>query len=132
MTSTIAATRQIGKSTGAENCRRSGKPLPLISAIARVAQALWPSKTDMELAARADASPRMARYWLAERYDLSADHLAALLRSDDGLKFLEAVMGDARPAWWSRFKRQTDLANLRANIERQRRALERLEIETAD
>lgn len=97
-----------------------------------VARALWPSKADIELAARTDASPRMARYWLAERYDLSADHLAALLRSDDGLKFLEAIMGDARPKWWRRYKRQVGIANMRADLERLRIDLEQRERDSAD
>src|SRR5262245_2214534 len=109
MTGTIAASRENAKPATAETCRRSGKGLPLIGSLMAVARALWPSKADMELAARADASPRMARYWLAERYDLSAEHLAALLRSDEGLQFLEAIMDGAKPAWWRRFRHQVRL-----------------------
>lgn len=129
MSETMAATRASGKCGGAETCTESGKLLPLI---VRVARALWPSKTEMELAVRTGASPRMCRYWLAQRYDLSADHLAALLRSDDGLKILEAIMGDAKPVWWKRFRRTVGMANLRAAIEQQRKALEHLENEAAD
>lgn len=31
---------------------------------------------------------------------LSADELGVLLRSERGFEILEAVMGDAKPAWW--------------------------------
>jgi len=72
----------------------------------------------------------MAQYWLAERYELSADHLAALLRSDDGLKFLEAIMGDARPIWWRRFRHQIRLATARADLVRVQRELEELQTAT--
>lgn len=50
----------------------------------------------------------MCKYWLSEKYDISADALADLLRSDDGLKFLEALIGDARPVWWRAFKKRVN------------------------
>jgi hypothetical protein len=79
----------------------------------RVAQSLWPKKTDMVLFDKTGASDRLCRYWLENKYSLGADHLAALLRSDEGFQFLEAVMGDARPVWWRSFKRGVRRAELR-------------------
>ncbi len=79
----------------------------------RVARALWPSKTDMALAHRTGTSDRMCRYWLANKYNLGADDLAALLRSDEGFHVLEAIIGDARPAWWAAFRRNVRRAELR-------------------
>lgn len=86
----------------------------------RVAQSLWPLKTDMALSHRTGSSDRMCRYWLENRYSLSADHLVALLRSDEGLQILEGVMGNARPMWWRGFKRGVRRAELR----RQQKALQ--------
>lgn len=116
-------------SSGPEEAfRESGKSLPTNSIVMRVARGLWPRKTDLELAARTTASDRMARYWLAERYRLSADDLAALLRSDAGLDILEAIMGDAVPAWWRRVKRAASLSALRRAQEEQRQKIEQLEL----
>lgn len=58
----------------------------------------------------------MAKYWLARRYELSADDLTALLRSEEGFRILETIMGDARPIWWRRFKRKTKREHLREQI----------------
>lgn len=74
----------------------------------RVARALWPRKADIELAIRTGASDRACRNWLAARCDLSADRLVELLRSDDGLIFLDAIFADApngAPAWWRAMRR---------------------------
>lgn len=110
-------------------CRKSGKTFPANSAVMRVAQALWPRKTDLELAARTAASDRMCRYWLCERYSLSADDLAALLRSDDGMKFLEAIMGDAKPVWWRRVKKSSQRAALRKAQHELQAQIDQMELE---
>lgn len=93
---------------------------PTNSVVMRVARKLWPTKTDMALAHRTGTSDRMCRYWLAEKYKLSADDLAALLRSDEGFQYLAAIIGDAHPVWWMSFKR----AVRRAELRRQQKALQ--------
>jgi hypothetical protein len=98
------------------DCPASGKVLHPIDALMRVCRAIWPSKTALELAARTGASERTAKYWLARQCDLSAEHLAELLRSDAGLEVLEALMGEARPAWWSAFRRQAKRAVIRRQL----------------
>lgn len=87
--------------------------LPTNSIVMRVARALWPSKTDMALSHRTGTSDRMCRYWLSEKYKLSADDLAALLRSDEGFEYLTAIIGDSKPVWWRAFKRSVRRAELR-------------------
>lgn len=109
------------------HCSVSGKPLPLISVAMRVARSLWPTKTEQALAHVTQRSERMCRYWLAERYGLSADDLAALLRSEHGFQFLEQLMGDARPAWWAAFRNQVEISELRRRQEDVRARLEALE-----
>src|SRR4051812_44170624 len=79
--------------------------LPTNFIVMRVARSLWPSKTDMALASKTGTSERMCRYWLSNKYNLGADDLAALLRSDEGFHVLEAIIGDAKPVWWRAFKR---------------------------
>jgi hypothetical protein len=109
--------------------RRFGRPLPLNQAIIRYLKALWPTKADAELAARIGLSDRACRQILAERAGLTAEALAALLRTEDGAEVLEALMGDARPKWWRRFKRQMAFADVRRLQDEARARLEALERE---
>ncbi len=95
----------------------------------RVARSLWPLKTDLALAERTGASDRMCRYWLASKYSLSADDICALLRSDDGLQFLEAIMGDAKPVWWQRMKASANRAALRRAQKQLQKQIDQMELE---
>lgn len=77
------------------------------------ARSLWPRKTAAELSMRTGTQMRGCEYWLARRSGMSAESLAALLRSDEGLQILEAIIGDARPVWWRAFKRSIRRSELR-------------------
>src|SRR4051812_20169270 len=110
----VSITTAKNAKTGAERTfRENGKTLPTNSVVMRVVQSLWPKKADMVLADKTGASDRLCRYWIENKYSLGADHLAALLRSDEGFQILEAVIGDARPVWWRSFKRSVRRAELR-------------------
>jgi hypothetical protein len=110
---------------GAKACSLSDTMLRLISTV----RALWPHKTVTELRARTGRSERQCQYWLARRYEISIDDLAELLRGDQGLAFLEAMMGDARPGWWKAFKKQVRLAETNRRLNEMRRELDRLNSE---
>jgi hypothetical protein len=103
-----------------------------LEAIISVARRTWPSKTAVELAARGKVDVRTAERWLGRKTGLSLDALAALLRSDEGLAFLEGIVGDARPHWWLSFKRQMRMAELRRDLETQRAEIAALELQSAD
>lgn len=103
-----------------------------IDVVLRVCAKVLPHKTAVEIARRTDVSPRAAEYWLQGRCGLSADALAALLRSDVGYEILEGLIGEAKPDWWRTFKRTVELSKLRALQEEQRRVIERLEREAAE
>jgi len=103
-----------------------------LAAIISVARRLWPSKTAVELAARARVDVRTAERWLARQTGLSLDALSELLRSDEGLSFLEGIVADARPHWWTSFKRQMRMAELRRDLETQRAEIADLELQSAD
>lgn len=106
-----------------------GRIFPTNLSVMRVARALWPRKTDLELAARTGASQRLCRYWLSQKHTLSADALANLLRDDAGFAVLEEIMGDECPVWWKRFRRVQGIAALRRDQEAQRKRLEQLELD---
>lgn len=124
MASLSLITSKNAKGAAESTFRQSGKTLPTNSIVMRVAQTLWPKKTDMVLADKTGASDRLCRYWLENKYNLGADHLAALLRSDEGFHVLDAIIGDARPVWWRSFKRSVRRAELRREQARLAKAIE--------
>src|SRR5258708_23807160 len=91
-----------GKSTGpvANRFRRITHLVPLRQAFPRLAKALWPHKPDAELAARINLSDRACRKILAERANISAEALRALLHTEDGFDGLEMLMRDPAPTCW--------------------------------
>jgi hypothetical protein len=62
---------------------------------------------------RIEMTERVAKHRLAGTRDYTVEELQALLRSDEGLDFLVAVMGDAQPAWWRWMTRVMVLAAVR-------------------
>jgi hypothetical protein len=114
------------------SCDDNRNKLRTIDSVMRVARSLWPRKTATELSIKSGASQRACEYWLARKFDMNADALAALLQSDDGFHFLEAIMGEARPAWWRMFKRRMKRAQTRKDfLALQKRQME-LDLEDAE
>ena len=117
---------------GAISCIRNESALQTNSLVMRAARSLWPKKTALELSMRTGVSERMAHYWLAQKFSISAEALASLLRSDAGLVVLENLMGEARPVWWRRIKRSASLSSLRAAQAAHQKQIEQYELEFAD
>jgi hypothetical protein len=114
MSTASASLTKNGNCCGGESFRAFGSALPLSTLIAKVSQRLWPTKTDYQLAARTKTSDRACRDVLKGRSTLSGESLANLLRSDEGLLFLTAIMADAKPAWWVGFLSHKKLTDKRA------------------
>lgn len=77
------------------------QPVRLVDRIIQVSQSIlpWQRSPQKNLARAAGVSPRSVEYW-GEARGLSADALANLIRSEEGFRFLEALMDGARPKWW--------------------------------
>lgn len=102
-----------------------------IDPILRRARRIWASKIAVELAARTGASVRSAEAWLAGDRSMSAGALVALLQSDQGIAFLDALIEDMPPAARRRWRDEFDRAARRADLRARREALEReLEVES--
>jgi hypothetical protein len=99
----------------------------LIGRIVQAARRLWPHKTAAELAFRADRSVRSCERWSGRHAGLSAGALAALLRSPEGLVFMDAVMGDDPPQWWADAQAHIERAALRRRGEEIRARIAALE-----
>ncbi|MCK1407633.1 hypothetical protein [Bradyrhizobium sp. 76] len=62
----------------------------------------------------------------------SSETLIAFLRSDLGRDVLFALMGDARPAWFTRYRKQLDVNAARRQLEQSMRAIEQLQREASE
>ena len=89
--------------------------------LAKAVRELFPHKTAHHLSDLAGLRLRAAEYFLSRKTGLSAPALVALLQSEEGLPVLEALMGDARPAWWRRLR----AAIARERVQTEIAALER-------
>lgn len=82
------------------------------------------------VASALDVSERTAKHRLGGTRDYTVDELRTLLRSEDGLEFLMAVMGDATPKWWRWLTKVMTLAAVRRRQHED--AQEILKLETAN
>ncbi|NTG01850.1 hypothetical protein G6L30_17170 [Agrobacterium rhizogenes] len=91
-----------------------------------MARRLWPSKTAINLASRAEISERAAKLWLEGRTEPGADALVNLLRSDAGFELLQSIMQGSGTRWWSEFERGVQIAELEQKLDWHREQLEKL------
>lgn len=70
------------------------------AALVETARGISPVKTWGYLAKLLGITERVAKHRMAYTRTFTADEVAALLRSEQGIHFLVAIMDDARPKWW--------------------------------
>ncbi|WP_458760521.1 hypothetical protein ACSVBT_06935 [Afipia sp. TerB] len=78
-------------------------------------------------AKRIEMTERVAKHRLAETRDYSGEELRALLQSDHGYEFLQLLMEDAKPRWWSMVEQAMALARARHHQEMARQEVLSLE-----
>jgi transcriptional regulator with XRE-family HTH domain len=98
----------------------------LTDRVMQKARGLWSVKTAAQLASRASVSPRAAEHWLSGKREISTDALVQLLRSEEGIHFLVAVMEQARPKWWTTLLRIGLLGSIQRRREADLRLLKRV------
>lgn len=92
--------------------------LPVAEIVATVARRVWPAKTARHLAARTSRTHRAAESWLIGQTGMSADALADLLRSDQGLAFLDAIMAQGpTPSWWPAVRNDIRAAGIERRLD---------------
>lgn len=125
MSAVSTAMRKIAKNGGANPCSRNEALLQTNFSVMQSMRDFWGRhkyREKLEKATR--ASDRMIQYWIANRYSISANDLASLIRTDAGFTILENIMGDERPVWWRDFKRSVKRAELRRQQKLLAKALE--------
>lgn len=105
---------------------KRGKRIPPVEAICSMARRLWPSKTAINIASRAEISERAAKLWLEGRTEPGADALVNLLRSDAGFELLQHLMEGSGTRWWKEFERGVQIAELEQKLDWHRDQLEKL------
>lgn len=105
---------------------KRGKRIPPVEAVCAMARRLWPSKTAVNLASRAEISERAAKLWLEGRTEPGADALVNLLRSDIGFELLQQIMEGSGTRWWKEFETGVHLAELNEKHEFLRKQIDAL------
>ncbi len=124
MPAIVSIARRNTNRGGAVTCTQETQIGYLNDALAQVFRKLAPVKTWAAVASVLGLTERVAKHRLSGTRDFTADELAALLRSEDGLSFLSAVMADSQPRWWLIFKNKMRAADIKRQQASMRRELE--------
>lgn len=100
----------LANSGGAETGIQNPGTGNISALIVECAKGISPRKTWGYLVNALGISERVAKHRLAGTREFTVDELAVMLRSERGIDYLVAIMGDAEPAWWSRFKKHVAVA----------------------
>lgn len=132
MSASYAAAATTPKDRLAQSFGANRTVVRFVDGIIATVKDLYPRKPTTHVAALCGVSTRAVEHWFSGRRDPSADALVAMLRSEIGGQVLAAIMGDAKPKWWTRHRRTVSLAALRKAQEEQRILIERMERESAE
>ena len=89
--------------------------------------AVFPVKTAANMSAVTGLTPRACEYFLSRRTGLSSDAVVALLASEEGLTYLTALLGDAKPTWWKKLKRSARREIVQREIEGLQREMQAID-----
>jgi hypothetical protein len=118
--SALALANSVGAVSGIENAETGSVSF----ALAEMARGISPRKTWGYLVSLIRVNERVAKHRLAGTRRFTDEDIALLLRSERGIDYLVAIMGDAEPDWWRRFKAHVAVTNA-ARVQRAaRRQLE--------
>jgi hypothetical protein len=96
-------------------------------------QSLMPSvKAGEYLAYLTDQNVQQCRKVLRGERPENLELITALLRSEHGREVLFALMGDANPTWFEKYRKQLDVNAARRKVTETLRDLERLQAEAAE
>lgn len=109
---------------GAVSGHRNTQSGTIHDLIVQTARAISPAKTWAYLVSLTHVTERVAKHRLAGSREFTVDELALMLRSERGIDYLVAIMGNAEPRWWQGFKKQVAVAD---SIRMQRAARRKLQ-----
>lgn len=92
-------------------------------ALSKYLRVIFPRKTWAYLSELTGIEESAAKHRLAGTRRYTAEEIAALLRSEQGIQFLVVLMGEARPAWWKAVLRMGLLGSMQRRREADLRLL---------
>jgi hypothetical protein len=101
MNALSATASKSAKMGSAKSCGRNRNTLRFGSRVMQAARGIYPTKTAINLSLLTGDPVRTWEYWLSKER-MPAEALGALLESEHGMEFLEAVAGGA--TWWRRVR----------------------------
>jgi len=120
---------------GAKNCTNRTKTCTvsrLQAAISDLIKAQNPNKTWAFVADLFGLRERAAKYRLANTASYSIEELQTLFQGENGLAYLEAMMADSAPRWWTALQKEIALCKARAHQDRARQLVMSMEVDDLD
>lgn len=100
MSPVISINAKSSKSAGEASFAKSEERFGLFEKIVSVIRRAWPKKTAAHVSFLTGVSERAVQFWLAGETRMTLEHVAALLKTEEGYAILAAIMGSAKPEWW--------------------------------
>lgn len=89
---------------------------------------IWPEDRIKNYMRLTGAGFETAKRRTAGKHPPDYAEIAAILRSEHGFKFLQHIMGDARPSWFASVSKAKDIGALRRQLAEQQRRLTQMEM----
>lgn len=105
---------------------------PISAVMQKVKELLPTQKPALHLQILSGAKEQQCRKLLCGERAENLEQVTALLRSEIGREVLIALMGDANPTWFSKYRKQLDVNAARRQLHETQRAIERLQAEAAE
>ena len=132
MTNKLAKPRAAAKSGVVPIGNRSVRKGNPISPVMQKVKSLLPAhKPSLHLEILIDQKEQHCRKLLSGHRTENAEILTRLLQSDMGREVLFALMGDARPEWFVKYRKQLDVNAVRRQVKETLRSLDAVQEEIA-
>lgn len=93
-------TAKNAKPEGEANFAKCEDRFIIFRKIVNVIKVAWPKKTAAHVSFLTGVSERAVQFWLAGETRMTLEHVAALLKTEEGYRILAAIMGDCKEEWW--------------------------------
>lgn len=111
MSARVAIAGQTSNRGDAHSDTKKGPIGTATAAVLRVAQGLFASKVVQNVIAETGASESTVKRWKSGRREMGVEDFAKLLRTEEGVLYLTAVMAESQPTWWQMFCAHLDKAD---------------------
>ena len=133
MPGTVRAASARGKKRRVPNGTQAAPNGTHISPVMQKVQCLMPSvKSGEYLAYLTGQNVQQCRKVLRGERSENLELITGLLRSEHGREVLFALMGDANPSWFEKYRKQLDVNAARRKVNETLRDLDRLQAEVAE